>query len=1041
MKNGIGRIIWKTGKVIGITIISILIIIFTLPYIFPGFVSDKIKVWTNKSINGELNFSKARLSFFKHFPSLTLTLYDCSLKGSAPFEKDTLVKTNELSFGIGLGSVFSKSITINEIYLTQGYIHILVDEKGNPNYNVYKSDTTAHVANPADSSSASLKIERIQIDKTDIVYDDKSIPLFINAKGANYLGKGDLAKAVFDLASHLHVDSLDLDYNKTRYINSKKINADLVTKINTNSLALAFEKNDLKLNDLPMQFNGVFEFLKNGYKMDFKLQSKETDLKNIFSALPPEYLTWSDKTKITGFGDIYATLRGDYIAETNTMPDLAFNMKVRNGMISNNNAPSPIKNLYLNFESKLVQLNTDSLHVNVDSIYFNIDKDYFSSIIRLTGLKEPQIYAKINSEIDLEKWDKAMGLEPYDLKGRMSLHLLADGKYAKGVVKKGLRGVDTVITSIPKFSLDAKFRDGYFKYASLPQAVNNISFDLKANCPDHVYQNTKLSLENINANVLSNYIKGYFRMANAKDFPVDASIQSVFHLSDIKSFYPLDSMTLAGDLNIDVKTKGKYVAAKRLFPVTTAKFTMDNGMVQTKYYPHPLEKIQVDATITNTAGNMRSLNVNLKPVSFLFEGQPFVMKADLKNFDDLRYNVFSNGVIDLGKIYKVFAVKGYDLKGFIQTNLALRGTQSDAVAGRYDQLNNKGTLKIKDIAITSDLFPKPLEIKTGVFHFEQDKMWFDEFKANYSKSYFTLNGYLSNVIAYATQQNAPLRGNFDLKSDYIIVDEFMAFADNKSASTAKKSSSPTGVIIVPSNLSLVFTADVKKIKYDALNLTDFKGGMRIDSGYIILDKTGFQLVGTKVSMDAKYGSVTPTKAIFDYHISAKDFDVKRAYNEVKMFHDMAPSAASAEGIISLDYKIGGKLDANMSPIYPSLKGGGVLSLEKVKIKGLKLFSAVSKATNRDSVNNPSLSKVDIKSTIANNILTIERTKMKVFGFRPRFEGQVSLDGKLNLSGRLGLPPFGIFGIPFTVVGTQSDPKVKLRRNRDSDKLDEEKEEE
>lgn len=41
---------------------------------------------------------------------------------------------------------------------------------------------------------------------------------------------------------------------------------------------------------------------------------------------------------------------------------------------------------------------------------------------------------------------------------------------------------------------------------------------------------------------------------------------------------------------------------------------------------------------------------------------------------------------------------------------------------------------------------------------------------------------------------------------------------------------------------------------------------------------------------------------------------------------------------------------------------------------------------------------------------------------------------------MGLPPFGIFGIPFTVTGTQSDPKVQVRKSKDGDKLEETKEE-
>jgi AsmA protein len=127
----------------------------------------------------------------------------------------------------------------------------------------------------------------------------------------------------------------------------------------------------------------------------------------------------------------------------------------------------------------------------------------------------------------------------------------------------------------------------------------------------------------------------------------------------------------------------------------------------------------------------------------------------------------------------------------------------------------------------------------------------------------------------------------------------------------------------------------------------------------------------------------------------------------------------------------------MKPIYPSLKGGGVLSVKKVKVKGFKLFSAVGKTTGRDSLGGKNdVSKVDIKTTIANNIITIQRTKMRMAGFRPRFEGQVSFDGKLNLQFRLGLPPLGIFGIPMTITGTQEKPIVHLGKGKKEDELKE-----
>ncbi len=106
------------------------------------------------------------------------------------------------------------------------------------------------------------------------------------------------------------------------------------------------------------------------------------------------------------------------------------------------------------------------------------------------------------------------------------------------------------------------------------------------------------------------------------------------------------------------------------------------------------------------------------------------------------------------------------------------------------------------------------------------------------------------------------------------------------------------------------------------------------------------------------------------------------------------------------------------------------------MKGFKLFTAVSKETGKDSLNNSDISKVDIKTKIKNNIITIEPVKMRVAGFRPKFQGQVSFDGQLNLKMRLGLPPLGIFGIPMNITGTQDKPIVKFKRGTNNQPLQE-----
>jgi len=1038
MRSPVLRILLRVLKIAGITTGSLILILFLLPYLFPKFVSNKIRQWARQSIQSELHFKSARLSFFRHFPALTLTLYDVRLNGSAPFAKERLIEADEIALGVDLRSVFSE-VRIDKIFLTNAFINIQVDTGGRANYNIYAAPKSKPDASN-DSTSASLKIEKIIIEKSRLTYNDASLPLLINARGLDYEGNGDLSQAVFDLHTHLQLESIDFYYDRTPYFINKKLNADLITKINTSSLALVFERNELLINQLPVAFTGRFSFLKDGYDMDFRLNARGAALHDIFTALPPESLTWLDSTEVKGVGDIDAALKGKYVAATNTMPDFLFDLQVRDGSIAYAKAPAPVTQLRLGLQCRMPSLNPDSLDLQMDTISFRLDKDYFDAALRLKGLKTPWISTTIRSEMDLEKWDRALGFRPADLKGRYTLQLKAEGRYATRVDRTTtLRKtrVDTVIASIPHFALKSTLRNGYFKMPSRPEAVSEIGFDLDASCNNDDYHQTRLTLDNFSAKLLGSYLKGFFHLENAVNNTVDGDFETVFHLADLRKVLPIDSVDLAGDLSAHVKTKGNYLPAKHQFPVTEADLLLTNGRIQTKYYPHPIEQIQVGARLTSRSGSMKDLDLAITPVSMVFEGQPFTLKADLKNFTDLDYALNSRGTLDLGRIGKVFAVKDFDITGLVETQLSLRGRQSDATAGHYDRLFNEGSLKVKDLQVRSELFPLPFLIRTGDFRFHQDKMWFDAFDGSYGRTRFTLNGWLTDVFGYMSRTGQPLRGNFTLSSEHLFADEFMAFAGMAASSSAAGSSAPaasgnapasTGVVMVPTDLSVGFHADVKRIDYNGLQIDSFTGGIHIDSGALHLDTTAFHLAGAAVQMNALYKSLDPNRALFDYHIQAKDFDVQRAYREVKLFHDMATSAAKAQGIISLDYKLAGRLDGNMRPIYPSLKGGGTLSIRKVKVKGLKLFGEVSKETNKD-VSDPDLSKVDIKSTIANNLITIERTRMKVSAFKLRIEGQTSFDGRLSLHFRVGLPPFGIIGIPVFVSGTQDKPVVKVSRGK------------
>ncbi|MEP6747010.1 MAG: hypothetical protein ABJB86_04760, partial [Bacteroidota bacterium] len=559
------RVFIKALKITGISFGSILLLLFLMPILFPGTVAEKIKGWANSSLNGELNFSKVRLSFFKHFPSLTLTLYDFTLKGSAPFKKDTLVSAGEIALGVNIKNlIFNKRVNINKIFISDATINVQVNEKGGANYNVYVSDKKK-AASDTDTAGTALRLEKIIVENSHLIYNDKSVQILIDAKGFNYTGSGDLSKSIFDLASHAKIDALDFSFSGQPYLVNKKIDADLITKINTNALSFFFEKNNLVINRLPVQFSGKLDFLKNGYGIDFTLNAAKSDLYDFITALPPQYISWQQQTKIKGNADLFLTLKGKYIASSNTMPDLDFNMKIRDGYVEYRDAPLPVSNLFLNLDTKMPSINPDSLVVKVDSIFFNIDKDYLSAIITIRGIQQPFIAAKITTQMDLEKLDKAFGIPGIALKGKVDLQLTADGKYASGPDPNSLRH-ENIILSIPSFNLKSVVKDAYFKYDSLQQAVSNINFNINSVCPDNNYLHTNFSITGLSATALNNFIKGHASISSLQDKEVDANMQANINLADIKELYPLRNMELAGLLKFNITAKGKYDEIKKTFP-------------------------------------------------------------------------------------------------------------------------------------------------------------------------------------------------------------------------------------------------------------------------------------------------------------------------------------------------------------------------------------------------------------------------------------------------------------------------------------------
>jgi len=898
------KILLKILKWTGISIASILFLMFIIPILFPGKVSEQVKLFANKHLAGKLDYRKTHLTFFRHFPSLTVSVDDFLLKGSKPFQNDTLLAAKEVAVGINLKNlIFDGEVKIDEIYVTDAYANVFVNTKGEANYNVYVSKPSDK---PKDTTStgASIKLDLIKLRNWNVKYNDHAARVLVDAKGLNYTGKGGLSEDIFDLETDLDIDKLDFSLNRIYYAKQKTLHADLITRINTNALTFVLRKNELRINDLPLKFTGFVSILKDGYNLDINAASEKTTIRDMISVLPPQYLDWAKDTKIEGDSDFFFSLKGRFSEKKNQKPRLKAKLMVKDGFVSNGKAPVPMNNFNMDLNVDLPDLNTEELGLNLKNLSFDLGpNNNFKAVVKTKGLEEMQINANVKGAVNLQTLTQALGLKDIDARGLMDTNIKADGI----------------------FSLD-----------------------------------------------------------------------------------------------------------KKLFPKTNGYLNLKNGWLKTKYYPNPIQNINIVANIINTDGTFKSLGVKLDPFKFDFEGNPVFVNANLQNFEDVLYKVRAKGTLNVGRIYKVFAKKGLDVSGLIMADLSLNGRQSYATTGQYSRLDNRGNLILKNIKATTEYLPKSFYIKEGNFEFENEKMWFRKFFANYGKSDFALNGYLLNTINYFIERKGTLHGKFKLKSRYILIDEFMALKDGDNSKKSievdyAKVENPksSGVVIIPKNLDVSLEADAKNVEFKGLNLNNLFGLASINKGEVFLKNTSFDVVGSRMKIDARYQDESPLTANYDVALNVLDFDVQRAYNEIDMVREMATVAKNVKGIVSLDYKLKGDFDKNMKPIYPSLEGGGVVNLRDVEVKNLKMLSAVGDNIGAKAFNDPDMKGVNIETHIKNNLIHVDKFTFKVSILRPTISGTTSFNGLLDLRVRVGILSGGLIGFPIVVTGTHEKPKVKI----------------
>ena len=122
----------KILVITGIFLLALVVFAVAAPFIFSGKLKSLAKKEMNENLKAKSDFKDVNLSFFRHFPKVSVGLEEMYITGPDAFAGDTLISANRIDVAVNLFSLLgSGPMEVTHVSLNQPRIHAIIDKDGN----------------------------------------------------------------------------------------------------------------------------------------------------------------------------------------------------------------------------------------------------------------------------------------------------------------------------------------------------------------------------------------------------------------------------------------------------------------------------------------------------------------------------------------------------------------------------------------------------------------------------------------------------------------------------------------------------------------------------------------------------------------------------------------------------------------------------------------------------------------------------------------------------------------------------------------------
>lgn len=413
------------------TVFLIIAAAVVLPIIYKDDVIKIVKQEINKNVNAEVNFSSVSLSLFRSFPHFSLGIQDLTVSGEDVFQYDTLAQIPQFHATIDLLSVVgSGPFKVVNITLREPKIKVVVLEDGSANYDIAAGSDEMPGEKPtgAQSEEVVMIMQKVNIVDADIIYDDATIPVRVEARNLDHILKGDLTQTSTLLNTFTSSTDVIVIYDEVQYLAGAEAEIDANINVNFNTMRFDFADNLIRVNAIPLKAEGFFQMLDDGYDMDIIFNSRTDSFKPLLSMVPAIYTEGFETIETEGKLTFRGWVRGKY--NDNNLPGYRVDLIVEEGMFKYPELPSKVEDIEIRANINNPTGVTDELDLKVENFSMLMAGSQFNSFLEVkTPISDPEINSRLSGTIDLSKIQDVYPLERgMNLAGKVSLDANLGGK-------------------------------------------------------------------------------------------------------------------------------------------------------------------------------------------------------------------------------------------------------------------------------------------------------------------------------------------------------------------------------------------------------------------------------------------------------------------------------------------------------------------------------------------------------------------------------------------------------------------------------------